>query len=176
MVKCLRAFLNFCYIARRSAHDSRSLIELEAELASYHDFRQVFIDKGVRKNFALPRQHALVHYVNSIRLFGSPNGLCSSITESKHIKAVKEPWRRSSRKNPLLEILQTVSRLNKITAARSVFGSRRLLNFDVLSDAKRRASGMAQFFQFFVNLTHDRHFRKLTPANSIRSKRSCRRR
>ncbi|KAJ6617373.1 hypothetical protein B0H10DRAFT_2176466 [Mycena sp. CBHHK59/15] len=29
----------------------------------------------------------------------APNGLCSSITESKHIKAVKQPWRRSRRGN-----------------------------------------------------------------------------
>jgi hypothetical protein len=48
---------------------------------------------GVRPDgFALPRQHALVHYLMLIRLFGLPNGLCSSITESKHIKAVKQPW------------------------------------------------------------------------------------
>ncbi|KAF9521566.1 hypothetical protein CPB83DRAFT_778511, partial [Crepidotus variabilis] len=37
------------------------------------------------------RQHALSHYVLLIILFGASNGYCSSITESKHIKAVKEP-------------------------------------------------------------------------------------
>ncbi|KAH9028838.1 hypothetical protein EDB83DRAFT_2230010 [Lactarius deliciosus] len=31
-----------------------------------------------------------------IQQFGALNGLCSSITESKHIKAVKEPWHCSS--------------------------------------------------------------------------------
>ncbi|KAF8128403.1 hypothetical protein EV363DRAFT_1400566 [Boletus edulis] len=31
-----------------------------------------------------------------IRLFGAPNGLCLSIIESKHIKAIKEPYRQSN--------------------------------------------------------------------------------
>ncbi|KAJ7913803.1 hypothetical protein B0H13DRAFT_2004115 [Mycena leptocephala] len=42
--------------------------------------------------FCLPRQHSLTHYRYLSQEFGAPNGLCSSITESKHIKAVKEPW------------------------------------------------------------------------------------
>jgi hypothetical protein len=62
-----------------------------------------------------------MHYICSIRLFGSPNGLCSSITKSKHIKAVKEPWRRSSRFNALAQMLLTNSRMDKLAAARQEF-------------------------------------------------------
>ncbi|KAH9975649.1 hypothetical protein BJV74DRAFT_862382 [Russula compacta] len=47
--------------------------------------------------------HSLEHYRRNIQLFGAPNGLCSSITESKHIKAVKEPWRRSSHFEALVD-------------------------------------------------------------------------
>ncbi|KAH9177891.1 hypothetical protein EDB89DRAFT_1809670, partial [Lactarius sanguifluus] len=56
-------------------------------------------------------------------LFGSPNGLCSSITESKHIKAVKEPWRRSSRYHALVQMLRTLSRLDKMAATCRIFTS-----------------------------------------------------
>jgi hypothetical protein len=66
---------------------------------------------------SLPRQHALIHYLRSIRLYGSPNGLCSSITESKYIKAVKEPWRRSSRYKALKQMLVTNSQLEKLASA-----------------------------------------------------------
>jgi len=52
----------------------------------------------------------------SIQLFGSPNGLCSSITESKHIKAVKEPWRRSNRYKALKQMLRTILRTEKLAA------------------------------------------------------------
>ncbi|KAN0111280.1 hypothetical protein V8E52_008655 [Russula decolorans] len=64
----------------------------------------------------------------SCRLFGAPNGLCSSITESKHIKAVKEPWRRSSRFNALGQILVTNQRLDKLAACRVNFMARGMLN------------------------------------------------
>ena len=57
----------------------------------------------------LPRQHALVsHYYTLIKLFGSPNGLCSSITESEHIKSVKEPWHCSSRFKALVQMLRSI--------------------------------------------------------------------
>ncbi|KAG2034077.1 hypothetical protein BDR03DRAFT_820703, partial [Suillus americanus] len=51
------------------------------------------------------RQHSLCHYHYLVQQFGAPNGLCSSLTESKHHKAVKEPWRRSSGYLPLGQIL-----------------------------------------------------------------------
>ena len=59
----------------------------------------------------------MTHYSLLIRLFGAPNGLCSSITESKHIKDVKEPWQQSNRYNTLLQMLITIQRLNKLAAA-----------------------------------------------------------
>ncbi|KAG2123899.1 hypothetical protein BD769DRAFT_1359170, partial [Suillus cothurnatus] len=49
-------------------------------------------------------------------LFSTPNSLCSSITESKHIKAVKEPWHRSSHFNALGQMLQTNQWLDKLAA------------------------------------------------------------
>ncbi|KAG1749058.1 uncharacterized protein EDB91DRAFT_1079154 [Suillus paluster] len=54
-------------------------------------------------------------------MFGAPNGLCLSITESKHIKAVKQPWRRSSKYNTLSQMLLTNQRLDKVAAARVDF-------------------------------------------------------
>lgn len=127
MVECLTAFMDFCYMARRGSHDNSSLKLMEEKLSLFHQLRDVFKDENIRNNFALPRQHALVHYVQGIKLFGSLNGLCTSITESKHIRAVKEPWRRSSRNNPLEQILLINTRLNKIAAARSDFGTHGML-------------------------------------------------
>jgi hypothetical protein len=123
MVKCLSALLDFCYIARRNALTANDLEDLQQALTRFHNHREIFIGTaGVNgERISLPRQHSLVHYLRSIRRFGSPNGLCSSITESKHIKAVKEPWRRSSRYKALAQMLETNSRLDKIASARQVF-------------------------------------------------------
>ena len=49
------------------------------------------------------------------------NGLCSSIMESKHIKAVKEPWRRSSRFDALCQMLLSNQCTDKLAAARADF-------------------------------------------------------
>ncbi|KAF5379427.1 hypothetical protein D9615_006625 [Tricholomella constricta] len=121
MVQCISVFLDFCYLARRNSHSLATLQQLEQALDRFHHHRNIFIRSGVRVDISLPRQHSLMHYVPSIRLYGSPNGLCSSITESKHIKAVKEPWRRSNRYNALVQMLRTISRLEKLTAARREF-------------------------------------------------------
>jgi hypothetical protein len=121
MVQCVSTFMDLCYIFRRNAIAATALKTAEALLKRFHDLRRIFITEGVRDSISLPRQHALPHYLTSIPLFGSPNGLCSSITESKHIKAAKEPWRRSSRFRALIQMLRTIIRLEKLAALRRRF-------------------------------------------------------
>lgn len=128
MIQALRAFLDFCYIARRDVQDTNSLRELQDALKRFHIYREEFQRCGVRpEGFNLPRQHSLLHYYQLIRAFGAPNGLCSSITESKHIKAVKEPWRRSSRFEALHQMLLSNQRLDKLAAAHVDFTHRHML-------------------------------------------------
>ncbi|KIL58389.1 hypothetical protein M378DRAFT_86568 [Amanita muscaria Koide BX008] len=126
MVRAIASFMEFCYIVRQSVIDENDLDKLDEYLAKFHKYREVFRDKGVRQDFNLPRQHALTHYCTLIRKFGAPNGLCSSITESKHIAAVKEPWRRSSRFNALSQMLLTNQRLDKLAACSVVFKAHEL--------------------------------------------------
>jgi hypothetical protein len=142
MVRALRAFLEFCYIARREVHDTESLQALKDALDRFHHYREIFMTTGVRPNgFNLPRQHSLVHYFKLIRAFGAPNGLCSSITESRHITAIKEPWRRSNRYNALGQMLLTNQRLDKLAASRVDFKARGMLNDTLLSSGMCDVSG-----------------------------------
>ena len=134
MVQAMRAFLEFCYLARRDVHDTHSLTALDDALQRFHHHREIFRTSGVRANgFNLPRQHSLIHYVKLIRAFGAPNGLCSSIMKSKHIKAVKEPWQRSSRFEALSQMLLTNQRLDKLAAARVDFADHGMLKGTCLS-------------------------------------------
>lgn len=133
MVRCISKFMNACYIARRNVISASALDRFEECVAQFHELRNIFLTTGVRTDFSLPRQHALAHYSMSIRLFGSPNGLCSSITESKHKEAVKNPWYRSNRHNALLQILQILLRWEKIQALRRRFASRGMLNGTTVS-------------------------------------------
>lgn len=116
---------------------------MQAALANFHNYRKVFQDVGIRPDgFSLPRQHALDHYVEGIELFGSPNGVCSSITESKHIRAVKRPWRRSSKYKPLAQILLINQRLDKLAAARVAFMARGMLSGNVVTSALAETQGL----------------------------------
>jgi hypothetical protein len=127
MVRCVSEFVNCCYIVRRNSITTSDLARVQVHLAEFHRLRQIFITVGVRKDFSLPRQHALMHYPNSIELFGSPNGTCTSQTEAKHKSAVKEPWRRSNHNKPLSQMIETLTRLDKLRALRSIFKARGML-------------------------------------------------
>lgn len=132
VVRTFVAFTNFCYTARREVLDTDSIAELRAHLEDFRRHRVIFEQKGVRPDkLSLPRSHSLGHYADSIEEFGAPNGLCSSITESKHIKAVKEPWRRSSKHKALQQILLTNQRLDKLAAARTVFKAAGMMEGDL---------------------------------------------
>ena len=130
VVKTIAAFLEFCYIARRNVITDDSLSQLKVALQKFHEAREVF-SGTVRANgpsaFSLPRQHSMVHYADHIKNFGLPNGLCSSITESKHITAVKRPWRRSNKHTALPQMLKTNERLDKLAAARADFAAHGML-------------------------------------------------
>ncbi|KAH6901585.1 hypothetical protein BKA70DRAFT_1157797 [Coprinopsis sp. MPI-PUGE-AT-0042] len=119
MVQTVRDFLEFTYLVRRSVITEDDLDRLDTLVISFHNNREIFRDLDIRPTgFSLPRQHSMVHYKHLIQEFGAPNGLCSSITESKHIKAVKKPYRRSSRNRPLGQMLVTNQRMDKILAMR----------------------------------------------------------
>lgn len=141
VVRCFRAFLEFCYIARSDVITGQTLENLEDALKRFHEYRSIFEATGVRLDISLPRQHSMTHYSTLIRLFGAPNGLCSSITESTHIKAVKEPWRRSNRYQALLQMLVTNERLDKLAAARADFQARGILTESIM-DGSTEARGM----------------------------------
>ncbi|THH00392.1 hypothetical protein EW026_g2107 [Hermanssonia centrifuga] len=134
MVQAIAAFLNFCYLVRHSTIDHNALTHIEDALTRFYKYREIFTTTGVRLMISLPRQHLMKHYIHLIQEYGAPNGLCSSITESKHIKAVKEPWRRSSCYKALGQMLKTNQRLSKLAATRAHFKTCGMLCGTALSD------------------------------------------
>ena len=134
MVRTVRTFLEFCYMVRQNVIDDWSLEQIEDALSRFHKYREVFKEANVVKTFSLPHQHSMKHYIDMIRLYGAPNGLCSSITESKHIKAIKEPYRRSNQNQPLGQMLLTNQQLDKLSAVRSDFTACGMLDSHILGD------------------------------------------
>ncbi|KAJ7797100.1 hypothetical protein B0H14DRAFT_3549113 [Mycena olivaceomarginata] len=105
MVQTVAHITEFCYLVRRSVLDEDSLLSIDTTVESFHKAREIF--RLVRPDgFSLPRQHSM----------------------SKHIKAVKKPYRRSSRNKPLSQILLTNQRLDKLAAARVDFTARGMMD------------------------------------------------
>ena len=120
MSKAITAFLEFCYIVRQSSLDEADLEALDSALKCFEIERTIFEQVGIRPNgISIPRIHALRHYHQLIQQFGAPNGLCTSITEFKHIDAVKKPWRKSNRHEALGQMLITNQRLENIAYFRA---------------------------------------------------------
>ncbi|KAF8268153.1 hypothetical protein EI94DRAFT_1786067 [Lactarius quietus] len=129
MVQAVAALINFCYLVRRNVIDEDTLAEIDESLCRFHEHREIFRDLGVSpEGFSFPRLHSLIHYSFLITQFGAPNGLCSSITKSKHIKTVKHTFRRSNSNKPLGQMLVTNQQVDKLAAARVDFTSRGMLD------------------------------------------------
>ena len=128
IVRTFQAFIEFCYLVHGDVITDETLAKLQDALGWFHQYREIFRTTGVRPDgFSLPHQHSLTHYKVLIRSFGAPNGLCTSIMESKHIKAVKEPWRCSNKFHALGQMLLTNQHLDKLAAAAIDFEKRGML-------------------------------------------------
>ena len=129
MVHSIAAFLDFCYIVRLPSFNKSDLAAIDDSLAIFMQDREIFKAVGVRpKGFSLPRLHSIQHYHRLIQQFGAPNGISTSITESMHIEAVKEPWRRSNKYEALGQMLVINQRMDKILALRSRLVAQGLLS------------------------------------------------
>ncbi|KAH9829324.1 uncharacterized protein C8Q71DRAFT_863392 [Rhodofomes roseus] len=136
LVRMAHEYLEFAYRIRHPVQTDKKLDECETHLAEYHRHREYLRHTGVPPDgFSIPRQHSHGHTPRHTWNFGALYGLCTSLTESKHIKAVKEPWRRSNRYHALGQMLLTNQRLDKLAAARVDFTARGMLDGTCLSEA-----------------------------------------
>lgn len=117
IVKTFCHLLDFIYLVRRAILNDDTIEAIQKALEQFHGCRDIFITKGVRKDFNLPRQHSMVHYIHLIEMFGAPNGLCTSITESQHRVVVKDTYKRSNKFQALGQMLLTNQRSEKLAAS-----------------------------------------------------------
>ena len=119
--------MEFCYLVWHPYITEDDLMAINLAIERFHEDREAF-DEVRPDGYSLPRQHSIVHYPLLITEFGAPNGLCSSITESKHIKAVKEPWCCSSRFKALGQMILTNQHLDKLAVLCVNFKARGMLS------------------------------------------------
>ena len=132
MVHTVHNLIKFSYLVHHYVHDTESIQAIDAALQSFHNNCEIFRTSGVL-HFNYPCQCSLKCYIAMICAYGSLSGLCSSMMEHKHIKAVKKPWRHSNRYKAMKQMLLTNQHLNKLSASRAHFKLNNLLEGDCLS-------------------------------------------
>ncbi|KAI5999820.1 hypothetical protein F5J12DRAFT_906690 [Pisolithus orientalis] len=137
VISTFQAFLEFCYLVHWNIITQQMLVEIDDALRHFHLYHEVFQNSGVVDTFSLPWQHAMKHYYHLICQLSAPNSLCSSITESKHIKAVKWPYWHTNHFQSLRQMLLINQRLNKLNTACADFKECGMLNEPLLSHVLR---------------------------------------
>lgn len=134
MVQALAAFSEFCYIVHQYSLDENYLIALKNALQQFETHHSIFQACGIcPAETSIPHIHALQHYEEVIQLFGAPNGLCPSITESKHIAAVKKPYRHSNHNQALHQILVINQQLDNLKSFRNTCMAKGMIFYNTIN-------------------------------------------
>ncbi|KAG8700650.1 hypothetical protein FRC08_004577 [Ceratobasidium sp. 394] len=129
-IRMIRAILDFSYLAHGAELTDIDLGGMERALAEFHNAKDVLVDrKMVRNTFdQIAKLHMLSHYVDDIHELGTPDGYSTETSEHLHIIYVKIPWRMSNRREPFLQMIKYVQRLEAMqiqrTAIDEVYGER----------------------------------------------------
>ncbi|KAI0639898.1 hypothetical protein C8Q77DRAFT_1214290 [Trametes polyzona] len=114
LVRAVRALLDFLYLAQYPAHTSDTLHLLQDALQRFHANKEIFIQLGVREHFRIPKLHALDHYVQSIKLFGTTDNYDTQYTERLHIDFAKDAYRATNHKDAFPQMTIWLERREKI--------------------------------------------------------------
>lgn len=134
IMKCLRAFVDFCYVAQYESHDNETIAYLEKYLETFHAHKDAFaaveIRKGeyLRDNFDIPKLEPFLHYARKIRLTGSLPQYSTEITERLHIPMAKQPYRHTNRKGFELQMCNFLNQNEQVHSFETYLQWRKLLD------------------------------------------------
>jgi hypothetical protein len=123
-LRACRGILDFIYMARYPSHDEITLGYMQDALNVWKDNRSFFISIGIRDDFNIPKFHSLLHYIDTIRLFGTTDNYNSELFERLHIDFAKEGWRASNNRNELPQMIKWLERQEKVSAFQSYINMR----------------------------------------------------
>ncbi|KAH9907686.1 uncharacterized protein B0H18DRAFT_898035 [Fomitopsis serialis] len=109
-----RSLLDFIYLAQYPTHDDTTLEYMEDALKMFHANKQVLVNLGIWDDFNIPKIHSLLHYVQSIRLFGMTDNYNTEMFERLHIDFVKDTWRASNHRDEFPQMMRWITRNEKM--------------------------------------------------------------
>ena len=99
VIPVVRSLLDFIYLSQLQSHTSATLNSLESCLKTFHRHKDIILDLEIRKDFNIPKLHALLHYADCIRALGSADGYNSESPERLHIDFAREAYRASNKRD-----------------------------------------------------------------------------
>ncbi|VDC05619.1 unnamed protein product [Peniophora sp. CBMAI 1063] len=119
VIRAVRALLDFVYLVQYPEASESTLRDIQKALRAFHNNKNVFIDLKAREHFNFPKLHAIAHYYDSIRLFGTADNFNTSYSERLHIDFAKSAYRASNRKDEYPQMTVWLQRREQIQAHQS---------------------------------------------------------
>ncbi|KAG2741331.1 hypothetical protein P692DRAFT_201842290 [Suillus brevipes Sb2] len=101
VLAAVRGVLDFIYYAQYQSHTEERLI---SALELLHANKDVFVEHGVWEHFNILTIHLMVHYIDSIHLFGSADGFNTELPERLHIDFAKCAYCASNRYDYVIQM------------------------------------------------------------------------
>ena len=121
VMRCLRAFHDFLYLAQYRSHSDTTLTYLHDALHAFHSTKRVFIQtkarrgkKGVIPHFCIPKLAAMHSYIRHIPEMGSSPQFSTEIVESLHRPMAKVPYRATNHKEYVAQMCRFMDRMERI--------------------------------------------------------------
>ena len=109
-----RSLLDFIYLAQYPAHDETTLKYMEEALETFHANKDVLVKLKIREHLNIPKFHSLLHYVSSVRQFGTTDNYNTEMFERLHIDFAKDAWRATNHRNEFPQMVKWISRQEKV--------------------------------------------------------------
>ncbi|EPQ50355.1 hypothetical protein GLOTRDRAFT_134022 [Gloeophyllum trabeum ATCC 11539] len=100
----------FIYYAQYQRHTSETLALMQQALDGFHQLKDIFIDYLVRKDFNIPKFHALLHYIDTIHALGTADEYTTELPEHLHIEYAKKAYHASNKKDYEIQMAKWLQR------------------------------------------------------------------
>jgi hypothetical protein len=114
VISATSALLELTYLMRYQSHNDDSLNTMQAAIDCFHANKEVFMELGIREDFNFQKMHAIQHFIDSIRLFGSADGYSTEISEWLHIDLAKNAYQATNQRNHTAQMAAWLHRREKV--------------------------------------------------------------
>jgi hypothetical protein len=123
VMRCLRAFHDFLYLAQYRGHSTTTLDYLDQSLKVFHSLKRIFIINGARRgkkktnilrHFCIPKMAGLHMYSYHIPRMGTSVQFSTEITETCHQTMAKAPYRATNGRDFFAQMCAFMDRVAQI--------------------------------------------------------------